>query len=255
MSMQTQFVNNVKSALGCFFISFLLHVFRFLLVSQLSKNQNSLWYYLFGLSSHCNGLWYLFHVFFAFFVTRLFSLDPRCTLSNGIILCHVLYFNCVLFIVLDANKNRCDIIREKLENLIADVRLGCNKITEKYKNRWENLREDMKFEKMPKPENQNDHNRNGIESFCRQKFDGVYLKAQRSNEVPWEHDPSKKRPLRFEDQKIENPKHPGKPDPHIKKLHKKIGKMKYKFIRDLIDIWFKNLPELFSKSIGSLTVE
>ena len=29
----------------------------------------------------------------------------------------------------------------------------------------------------------------------------------------------------------------------LQKLHHKIGRMKYKFIRDLIDIWFKNLPE------------
>ena len=102
MSVQAQFVKNVKSALNCFVISIFLHVLRFLLVSQLSKNQNSLAYFLLGLSSHCNGLWYLFHVFFAFFVIRLTSLNTSCTLSNAIILCHVLYFNCVLFIVLDS---------------------------------------------------------------------------------------------------------------------------------------------------------
>lgn len=102
MSMQEQLVENVKSASWCCVISIFLHVVRFLLVSQFSQNQNILSYYLFGLSSHCNVLWYIFHIFFAFFVIRLTLLNSNCTLNNAIILCHVLYFNCVLFIVLDS---------------------------------------------------------------------------------------------------------------------------------------------------------
>ena len=143
----------------------------------------------------------------------------------------------------DPNKNRFDLIREKLENLIAEVRLGCKTTIEKYKDRWEKLPEKIKFEKMPKPENQSDRNPNGIEEFCREKFKAIYWKAQQNNSVPLEKNPSKKRPLKFDDQKLENPDHPGKPDPDIQKLHHKIGRIKYKFIRDLIDIWFKNLPE------------
>lgn len=143
----------------------------------------------------------------------------------------------------DPNKNRVDLIREKLENLIAEVRLDCNTTIEKYKNRWEELKENIKFQKMPKPENQSDRNPNGIEHFCRQKFEHIYWKAQQNNPVPLERYPSKKRPLKFDDQKIENPKHPGEPDPDIEKLHHKIGRIKYKFIRDLIDVWFRNLPE------------